>query len=240
MHDLLLRILPERLAVTIAEDMRVPIEAREVGGGIVFSDERVEAAPVAQGSRGLRPRIAERIDDPEIVPREIGFDGIEGGRIGPELLERLVQGPLEGARGVVKVEACEHEIARQNEALEGDHAAPIDAQDPHALAFIRAQRRDQLLHIVAPGGDAAEIGVTQEVIHAIGVEVGPADQFAENRILGRSLADDEREHMGGVEIERIERRPYLRQCQDGCGPALMTPSEHGLAGVAEGAVSDVV
>ena len=139
----------------------------------------------------------------------------------------------------MEIDGSEHHVARQNERLERDRAAPVDTQPRFAADVEHAHRRDQLIGVVAAACDAGEVRVAQEVVHAIRVEVGAADDLAQHRIVRRT-AGDQGEHFGPLHLERVDRRRNVGQRDDVGGAALVQHAEHGFARVAERTVPDVV
>jgi len=239
----------EQLALLVGPDVLVAVRAPEFGlaglvsaqilFGVELGREFVDPAPFAQRARGIAPALAQFVQDPEIVPGQERVDRIERARIGPEFAQHVLEDALEHPGRMVEVDRGEHHVAGQYERLERDHAASVDAEDGGALAFDEPQRCDELIAVVPPALDAGEIGVAQQVVHAIGVEVRAAHQLAQVRI-ARLGTEDQREHVGGVDLERVDVLAQIGQSEDLARPLFVVFAEHGFARVAEGPVSDVV
>ncbi len=104
-----------------------------------------------------------------------------------------------------------------------------------------SQRRDELFGIVTAGRDAGEVGVAQQIVHPVGVEVRTADQLAQRRVAALRIADDQREHVGALDLEIAQCRARPRAARSGRGVrASCANAEHALARVAERSVPDVV
>ncbi len=151
-----------------------------------------------------------------------------------------MQDVLEHPRRVVEVDRREHHVARHDERLQRDDAAPVDADDEARRRARRPQRSDELLGVVAAARDAGEVGVALQVVHSVGVEVRSADELAQCRIAAGGIADDEPQHVGDVDVERGDAVRQVRQRQQLGGPRFVANSQHGFARVAERPVADVV
>jgi len=108
------------------------------------------------------------------------------------------------------------------------------------VAFEDAEGADQLIGVVAAGGHAGEVGVAQQVVHAVGVEVRTADQLAQYGIRRKRIAQDQREHLLGIDADAVEAGLDLGQREDLLGAQLVAAFENRLAGVAERTVTHVV
>lgn len=140
----------------------------------------------------------------------------------------------------MEIHRGEHHIARDDERLQRDDAACVDAHHGTSVAFEEPQRSDQLIGVVAPARDAGEVRIAQQIIHAIRVQIRPAHQLAQCRIAAFRIADDESEHVGRVELERFDAGAHRRQLEYRAGPLLVAHPEHRFARMTERAMADVV
>ena len=109
-----------------------------------------------------------------------------------------------------------------------------------AIAFEKAQRRDELLDVVVPRRNAGKVGVALQVVHAVRVEVRSADQLAQRRVRTRGIAQDEPQHVPAVDVERFEAGPHVGKREHFLRSQLVPDVEHRFARVAERSVADVV
>ena len=140
----------------------------------------------------------------------------------------------------MEVDGREHHVARDDERFQRDDAARVDAECEGARVLEDPKRRDELLHIVRSPDRTREVAIAQEVVHAIGVEIGTADEFAQDGIAAGGIPRDEREDVGGIDLDALERATNVFRAKDRCRADFVRHAEHRLAGVAERAVPDVV
>ena len=140
----------------------------------------------------------------------------------------------------MEIHRRKHHVAREQERFEGDDAARINAEHRSSAAVEHAQRADELVAIVASVDDAREIRIAQKIIHAVGVEIGSAHQFSQYRIRRHRIAEDQFDNAREVDTRSLDCRSDLRKREDFLGTLLVLHAEHGLAGVAERSVADIV
>ncbi len=140
----------------------------------------------------------------------------------------------------MEVDRGEHHVARHDEGLQRDDAAPIDADHELAVALEESQRCDQLVGIVTPRRNAGEIGVAQQVIHSVGVEVRAAHELAQRGVSALRIADNQSQYVAGIDVERGDAARDVGQRDHSLRPLLVRDPQHALARVAERSVADVV
>jgi acetylglutamate kinase len=239
-HKLLLRVGPNCVTESGAQRGITRLERREVAFRVELSDQRVKRRSFTDRTCHLARRKAEALEDPKIVPLEKFLDRVERARVGPHFTQRRLQDALELAGRMVEIDRRKHHVAGQYEGLERDDAAAVDSEYESTPGFERAQRAHQLIGVVAAAHDAAEVAVAQQVVHAIRVEIGAADEFAEHRKWGFGIARNEAENRRMLDADPIECGPNLGQRENCARASLVRYAKDRFTGVAERTVPDVV
>ena len=135
------------------------------------------------------------------------------------------------------VDAPVHQVAHHEVVLHGHE--PLGLQGELAVGG-EGQAGEDALEVEHPIARAGVVAVAQEVIEAIAVELA-ADQRLDRRIAIAAVLEQVRHVICGPWRKGLERLPQRGVLADeAAGPALMVQPIHLFAGVAEGAMADVV
>jgi hypothetical protein len=104
----------------------------------------------------------------------------------------------------MKVHRRKHHVPRQDKRLERHDAARVDSEHDSAVPLEKPQRSNELFGIVASGCNARKIRVALEIVHAVGVQVRPADQLAKRRVATFRTTGDQAQHVAAVHLERCQ------------------------------------